>query len=367
MNNIDDKYIIKYFFNSRGYINKKKLINIPEDINNYILNRYSDSLSIFETIKRIKFKEETHPLCPICGKPVVVYDKLHSGSIFGKFCSKSCLSKSNSLKIEKKFGTKSTLTLPEIKEKTIKTLEKHYGTGVIHNWKSKEVHKQRINTCYKKYGEDYFSNYINKKAKETCLKLYGNKNYRNIEKAKETFKKHYGVDHPLKHITKNDKNKLTSKQLSKIINLKQQLNNTRLKTIKENNTWNISTIEKKLCKYFLDNNINYIYQYKSELYPWNCDFYLKDYDLYIEIQGNWTHGFHPFNENNNEDVKQLNEWNEKYKTHPYYKNAINTWTINDIKKRNKAKENNLNYLEIFSIDLNECINIINNEIKKLLQ
>ena len=31
-------------------------------------------------------------------------------------------------------------------------------------------------------------------------------------------------------------------------------------------------------------------------------------------------------------------------------NAINTWTIRDVNKRNTAKKNNLNYVELFSLD-----------------
>ena len=45
----------------------------------------------------------------------------------------------------------------------------------------------------------------------------------------------------------------------------------------------------------------------------------------------------------------------KNKNTKYYNNAIETWTIRDVKKRNIARENNLNYLEIFSNDINEVI------------
>ena len=55
----------------------------------------------------------------------------------------------------------------------------------------------------------------------------------------------------------------------------------------------------------------------------------------------------------------------KSKNTQYHNNAINTWTIRDVKKRNIAKQNNLNYLEIFSIKLNECIEQLNNYIKSI--
>ena len=79
-----------------------------------------------------------------------------------------------------------------------------------------------------------------------------------------------------------------------------------------------------------------------------CDFYIKSLDLYMECNFHWTHGFHPYNENSIEDVKKLDLW--KSKGTNYYFNAINTWTVRDINKRNTAKKNNLNYVELFSLD-----------------
>ena len=126
-------------------------------------------------------------------------------------------------------------------------------------------------------------------------------------------------------------------------------------TKKKNHTFNTSHIEEEIYNYFIKNNIKIIRQYKSDLYPFLCDFYLPDYDLYIEIQGNWTHGRHPFDENNQDDINILNMWKEKSKNSLYYINAIEVWTKRDVKKRNISKQNNLNYLEIFSDNIETCI------------
>ena len=85
-------------------------------------------------------------------------------------------------------------------------------------------------------------------------------------------------------------------------------------------------------------------QYKSEKYPFNCDFYIKTQDLYIECNFSWTHGGHWFNESNKNDLTILNKWKEKAKKSNYYKNAIKNWTKRDLEKLAIAKENNLNYL-----------------------
>ena len=48
-----------------------------------------------------------------------------------------------------------------------------------------------------------------------------------------------------------------------------------------------------------------------------------------------------------------------------YKHAIEVWTHRDPLKRETAKNNNLNYLEIFSINVDECLNQIITKIKEL--
>ena len=55
----------------------------------------------------------------------------------------------------------------------------------------------------------------------------------------------------------------------------------------------------------------------------------------------------------------------KAKNNNYYNSAIYVWTVSDVNRRNIAKQNNLNYLEIFSIKLDECIKQLNNYIKTL--
>lgn len=69
------------------------------------------------------------------------------------------------------------------------------------------------------------------------------------------------------------------------------------------------------------------------------------------------HGGHPYNENNNDDLKIVNKWKEKSKelsfngnTKNSYKSAIYVWTISDVKKRQYANEHKLNYIEFWSIN-----------------
>ena len=87
---------------------------------------------------------------------------------------------------------------------------------------------------------------------------------------------------------------------------------------------------------------------KDERYPFNCDFYVKSKDLFIEVNSFWHHGPHRFDENNEKDIELLKQWEEKAKSSQQYKNAINTWTIRDKNKIETAKKNNLNYITIYN-------------------
>ena len=118
-----------------------------------------------------------------------------------------------------------------------------------------------------------------------------------------------------------------------------------------------SKIEMNFYEYLLskfDENDIFPQYYNKELYPFNCDFYINSLKIFIEIQGNWTHGGHPFDKNNKDDIDKLNYW--KSKNSDYYRSAIDVWTNRDVIKRNTAKENNINYLEIYSKDINIAIN-----------
>ena len=74
-------------------------------------------------------------------------------------------------------------------------------------------------------------------------------------------------------------------------------------------------------------------------------FYIKDFDFFIELNKHWSHGKEPYNDNNPDHKSTVAAW--KQKNTKYYNNAIDVWTRRDVLKRNTAKDNNLNYLEIF--------------------
>lgn len=89
----------------------------------------------------------------------------------------------------------------------------------------------------------------------------------------------------------------------------------------------------------------------------DCDFYIKSLDLFIEFNGSHYHYKEPFNENNKEHQKRLNKLLAKDPQpgeQAYH--MIRVWTKSDPEKRRVAKENNLNWKEFFTLkDFKEFI------------
>lgn len=124
----------------------------------------------------------------------------------------------------------------------------------------------------------------------------------------------------------------------------------RFETFKQNNSYKKSKPEelyyKELCDKYGEDNVVRQY-YSKDRYPFHADFYIKSEDLFIELNLHWTHGGHPFNQEDTNDVITLNEWKEKAKTSKFYMRAIYVWTDLDVRKRECARNNNLNFIEIY--------------------
>lgn len=297
----------------------------------------------------------------------------------------------------KKYGVKNPSQSDEIKQQKIETCLKNHG--VEYSFQSKNCREKSKQTNLKKYGCEYSSQNANvkKKAKQTTLKRHGIENYRNIKKAKETCIKKYGIDNPSK--VSEVKNKTRKTCLKKYgyenpmqnlqiktkcrVNVKNSLLkkygvecstyipgvsqkiaeswhkktqdeidviiNKQILTKKLNNTITTSSLEETIYSLLQTKFNNITRQYKESRYPFNCDFYIPDLDLFVEIQGIWTHGGKPF-EGISKDLEKLNIWKEKAKTSKFYKIAIDVWTICDPLKRQTAKDNDLNWLEFFTLD-----------------
>lgn len=125
----------------------------------------------------------------------------------------------------------------------------------------------------------------------------------------------------------------------------------RRETMRKNKTSNTSKLEDKfyadLCFQFGEENI--IRHYSDSRYPFDCDFYIPSLDMFIEINGTWTHGYEPFDPLNEKHIMILEKW--KKKDTSYYNNAIYNWTKRDPLKLKTFRDNKLNFKIIYPNDL----------------
>lgn len=176
--------------------------------------------------------------------------------------------------------------------------------------KNNETQEKMKATNIQKYGvpNTFMADEVKEKMKQTCLERYGVDNYR------------------------------------KTAECANKINDTK----RRNHTFGTSKPEKELeielRKLFPDLKT----QYKSEVYPFACDYYIPSLDLYIEYNGIWTHGGCFYDENNEENRNTLEKWEHLSEHSKFYEIAIYVWTQRDILKLNTALENNLNYIAWFN-------------------
>jgi len=282
-------------------------IRFPDLYN--ILLQYDDCSKFTERLYRYYHNILIKPVCPICGKKVKFWNFIDG---YSTYCSYKCMYKSQ-----------------DRQENYKKTMMLRYG---VENASQSEILKEKKKqTTRKHYGVDWSlsSKYVREKGQQTMLKKYG------VKSINDSFK--YDND------------------FSKLILEK------RYQTKKKNHTFSTSELEQKFKQYLTDNNINFKYQYKSQEYPFTCDFYFPDKDIYLEIQGSWTHGKHPYNKNNPDDQIILEKWINKHTK--YYDNAVDVWAVRDPMKRQWAKDNNLNWYELFTIKFDDLVEWINRTVK----
>ena len=376
----------KILTNSIRKINKGKYPNILE----YLNSRYDDSDCMTETIRRIEYKLEERPICKWCGGHVS-FNGYHKGSMhYSACCCSSCHAKyTKDKRFEtniKKYGRKNFGSAEKVKEYWIN----HYGvdnpakTDFVKkkmretnlkkygfNCSSKsEIVKEKIKqTCLKRYGVEYTGQIeeAKEKSKKTCLEKYGSEYYigskdrleKTIEfskqnynvdwftksekiknKAKETMLRRYGVEYSMQ-IPKN-------KEYMSYLMSSYEMQERRYNTMKRNHTFNSSSTEEELFLYIKSKFPTVVRQYKDKnRYPYFCDFYIPELDYFIELQGYYTHGKHPFDPNSDEDLQLIEYYKRKYREDCQ---PITIWSIKDVEKRDCAKRNHLNFKEVWSLE-----------------
>lgn len=213
----------------------------------------------------------------------------------------------------------------------------------VHCW-SDEQRQKTSKTCQKRYGASrYLDSDVGKKHIED---IKSNPEYRKKmhdiiasdgvqEKTKLTCLRKYGVTSAM----------MLSETIDKVGESK-----------RINKTWSTSQPEEDmyvlLCNKFGKDDV--VRQYKCERYPFHCDFYIQSLDLFIELNATWLHGCHWFDSNNKDDLDVLHIFEQKVKGGKhFYDVAIDVWTVRDVKKRQVAIDNHLNYVVFWKNDLSD--------------
>lgn len=367
VNNVILKYLYK---DDKVNVNKIRCKKY-QNIRNYLFSCFNDNPSTFtEILFRIKYNIKRN-YCSICGKPTYFkgiswYKK--TGKLYADFCSCKCSMNSNETKEAykksciDKYGVDNPMKNKNVVDKGKETCKNKYG--VVRASLLKEYQDKVKETNMKRYGVEVplQNKEINKKWHETCYVNFGTysplANKEIYDKTEETTYKKYGVYCVFN--TKENREKLLSEKTKQ----------KRYETLRRNHTFNTSKIEETIYENLIDiygkNDISREYKDKYR-YPYRCDFYIKSLDLFIEVQGYYTHGKEPYNPNSIKHQILVQKYKERYGPNCQ---AITIWTIKDVEKRNKAKENNLKYLEIFHKDIlkiKQDITILNSIINNFLK
>lgn len=180
------------------------------------------------------------------------------------------------------------------------------------------------------------------KRDATYAKHFGSMPGRNLAKSLATRRERYGNAFNLAAVAKA--------KLAKHGNANWNNAEKNFQTKKLNGTMNSSKPEdasyELLVKRFGKDDV--LRQFKSERYPFACDFYIKSHDIYVECNYGWTHGGHPYDKDDADDIAKLELW--KSKKTKYYDNAVDIWTKRDVMKRRCAEENGLSYFTLYTFN-----------------
>lgn len=246
--------------------------------------------------------------------------------------------------IEKRNATLERLVSEDpnfFKKKEAKRQATNIKNGHTPGWHNEE---QMVKTRYKKNNGIWITPEQFESRRLSSLDKYGceDPNQSDIVKQhkKQAFIDHYGVDHYWK----------TDESKHHMIDINEQRKEKEFETKKRNHSFKSSKAEQLCLKPLQDkfgaNNI--VQQYKSEVYPFRCDFYIKSMDLYIELNAYWMHGKKFFDANNEDDQRTLKLWEQRSISSKGYRQAIKTWTQLDPKKAATAIANHLHYLVFWS-------------------
>lgn len=263
---------------------------VKDFINKYTLNKISFQESLF-----LFLHNQTEPnKCKTCNSEPVHFESFNCGYL--DFCSQKCSANNDDIRLKKqqtlkeKYGSETTFTSPQIKEKINKTIIEKYGVSNV--FQSAEIKEKSKTTLLKKYGVKNISQTPEnrKKAKDKIQEIK-----RNYSKVREQFEIKYSDIKFINHIGNNltyycgcneqnicemERNLFRFRYLNKI--------NICTKCAPISNA--ISQAENEILEYvksITGNNV--ISKDKDTIAPLELDIYVPELNIAIEYNGLYWH------------------------------------------------------------------------------
>lgn len=294
-----------------------------------------------------------------------------------------------------RYGDECAMNVAEVQEKYRVTCMEHYGVDHVSKTQERrdamrqfmmkhgdEVREKGRQLCLEQCGVENYSQTeearqrqsaymlehmddVQEKMQRTMLERYGVRYSHQIpavkkqmsifmrehrdeilRKSQETCMERYGVPHSSQ--TLEFRQRMSERMSDKSV--QQSLCRVKLK----NHTFHTSSSEDvlydMLVQTFGEDDV--LRQYMSDVYPYQCDFYIKSRDMYVELNAGWTHGGHWYRSGTQDD-NIVAVWTKK--STPYYDNAMLNWTKRDVQKRQLAASSKLNYVVFWDDKLGDVL------------
>lgn len=232
-------------------------------------------------------------------------------------------------------GVKNPFERDDVKDQIRQTIQEHYG--VDNPSLSPVIRERRRQTMQERYGVDnpFSFGVFQERSRQTVRDRYGVdyavQSEIVQEQIRQTMQERYGVDYGMESA---------------------EIRARAMDTKRKRGTFNSSSSEDALYELLVEyadyHGMTVVRQYcDEERYPFAVDFYIPERDLFIELNGSWSHGRHWYEADREMDQKIAQTWRKKGEKSKYYRAAFETWIERDVRKRAAARGAQLNYVTLW--------------------
>ena len=263
----------------------------------------------------------------------------------------------------RRYGVPSTALDPDVRRRQLETLRRNrpdLPADARGPFNAPSVQAAAKATHLARHGVDnpFVRDDVKDQIRQTVREHYGvdNPSLSPViqERRRQTMQERYGVDNPFESEVFQEKSRQTVQERYGVDYVFQsdEIIARAMDTKRKNGTFATSSAEDTLYEllvgYADQLGMTVVRQHRDEKrYPFAVDFYIPERDLFIELNGSWSHGRHWYEADREMDQKTVRTWRKKGEKSQYYRNALEVWTERDVRKREAAREAQLNYVTLW--------------------